>query len=328
MFGVKTIWLFSLLVAFVLGAGAMYFFEQDSRSPFMRDVTEGASKYKFINPLLFCQDQGLNKFTNATSNKIEEAIGKYIQEKKNSGELTDAAVYFRDLNTGPWALVNRQLRSAPSSLLKVPLAISIYRHKEDKDPEFLKKEVAFGGGVDIDQGQYFKPAEQVMPNFTYTVGDLVNYMVADSDNTALYLLSSQLNNDELLDTYEKLGIDPPVTDKAGYTLDVRTIASFFRVLYNASYLSNADSESLLQQLSQSKFTQGIVAGIGTSTPAAHKFGEAKSPDGKLQLHDCGIVYKPGQPYLLCVVTHGQDYAKLADVIAHISQIVWGILAQN
>lgn len=53
---------------------------------------------------------------------------------------------------------------------------------------------------------------------------------------------------------------------------------------------------------------------------AHKFGQRDVDGvGLKQLHDCGIVYHPDGPYLLCVMTRGFDYDILSNVIGEISK---------
>jgi hypothetical protein len=61
---------------------------------------------------------------------------------------------------------------------------------------------------------------------------------------------------------------------------------------------------------------------------AHKFGEMSAPDGTVQLNDCGIVYKPDQPYLICVMTKGTNYDSLVTVISHISNMVYTSVASQ
>jgi len=55
---------------------------------------------------------------------------------------------------------------------------------------------------------------------------------------------------------------------------------------------------------------------------AHKFGELGLPNGEKQLHDCGIIYYPGNPYLLCVMSKGKDSQKLSGIIQTISSMVY------
>ncbi len=56
---------------------------------------------------------------------------------------------------------------------------------------------------------------------------------------------------------------------------------------------------------------------------AHKFGERSFLDKKTkQLHDCGIVYHPAKPYVLCVMTRGDDFDKLSAVLRSVSALVY------
>ena len=67
---------------------------------------------------------------------------------------------------------------------------------------------------------------------------------------------------------------------------------------------------------------------------AHKFGENTDIDLTTgtqvdkELHDCGIVYVPQKPYLLCVMTRGQDFNSLTNVISSISKIVYNLVTSN
>ncbi len=285
-----------------------------------REMTDQGDAYKFVDPLLFCADREVTGATAAFTQKMRTEIGKVIDESKASGAVTDASVYYRDLNNGPWADINREMRSAPASLLKVPLAISIYQ-KAEKEAGFLDKKVMMKD-QDFNGTEHFKAPRSAQPGQEYTVKELIDLSTVDSDNNATVMLIEQMSDMELRDAYEDLGIDVPIDNPNDYTMTVGTYSSFFRILFNASYLSRDDSEYFLSRLAESTFTQGIVAGIPRSVPVAHKFGENSLPDGRAQLHDCGIVYRPGSPYLLCIMTQGTDHDKLASVIAKISETVW------
>ena len=93
-------------------------------------------------------------------------------------------------------------------------------------------------------------------------------------------------------------------------------------MFNASYLSRESSERGLAYLAHSDFQNGLVAGVPQGITVAHKFGERVSANGAKQLHDCGIVYYPTRPYLLCVMTRGDDFSKLTEVIQSVSRIVY------
>jgi beta-lactamase class A len=95
----------------------------------------------------------------------------------------------------------------------------------------------------------------------------------------------------------------------------------FRILFNASYLTQAASEQALELLTRSEFRAGLVAGVPAGTVVAHKFGE-RIDGGVAKLHDCGIVYHPARPYLLCVMTEGDRFEPLASLIAETSRIAY------
>jgi len=120
------------------------------------------------------------------------------------------------------------------------------------------------------------------------------------------------------------------TGEAGATLSVKTFSSFFRILFNASYLSKASSERLLAILSRSSFRSGIAAGVPPNIVVANKYGE-QSPGPQVpagELHDCGIVYYPDSPYVLCVMTEGPGFEGNAAAIREISRMVFSIVDEN
>ena len=91
----------------------------------------------------------------------------------------------------------------------------------------------------------------------------------------------------------------------------------FRVLYSSTYLSERYSEKALNLLSQAHYKGALVAGVPAGITVAHKFGDttvANSPE----LHDCGVVYVPNDPYLICVMTKGSSFAGLQDTIKSVS----------
>ena len=74
-------------------------------------------------------------------------------------------------------------------------------------------------------------------------------------------------------------------------------------------------------LASADFKRGLVAGVPEDIKVAHKFGERETSEGK-QLHDCGIVYYPNRPYLLCVMTEGADLENLISVVGGVSRLVF------
>jgi beta-lactamase class A len=105
-------------------------------------------------------------------------------------------------------------------------------------------------------------------------------------------------------------------------MSVKQYSSLYRVLFNASYLSKEYSQKALEILSKSEFKDGIVDGIPQSMTIAHKFGERHYSTGVDQLHDCGIIYYPYHPYLLCIMTKGTDFKQQSKTIRDISDKIY------
>jgi hypothetical protein len=125
------------------------------------------------------------------------------------------------------------------------------------------------------------------------------------------------------EVYALLRMQAPRAPGDDQYLSVQTYASFFRILYNATYLGREHSEWALTLLAASTWRDGLVGGVPAGVEVAHKFGEKSDPrDGTVQLHDCGIVYHPANPYLLCVMSSGPDFAVLDDAIVAVSRLVW------
>lgn len=273
--------------------------------------------YSFINPLLECFSSKSGAPENYKLQKnIEDLISKKIKEKK----ITEASVYFRDLANGPWIGINENEKFTPASLLKVPIMISYYTLAE-KDPDILRMEIEIPKSYDDKNIPNIKPEKKVEIGKKYTIQELIENMIIESDNLAANTLLSNLPENVLSKTFTDLGLDLPTIEKPDNYMTVKDYSSFFRVLYNASYLDKYYSEKSLELLSKTKYTEGLVAGLPTNTKASHKFGERRNDDID-QLHDCGIIYKSNKDYLLCVMTRGNNFDELSETIKDISKLVY------
>lgn len=285
--------------------------------------TRLSENFKYINPLLEC-DNAIQNSPETT--QLEDKIRQYISETVQAGSATTAAVYYRDLNNGPWFGVNQDADFSPASLLKLPLAITYYKAAE-KNPEILSQKII----NDLPNTESFYTSVVVKPQYRlvfgteYSVETLIRQMTSESDNLAYQLLFDSIDSNLMKSTSDELGVDTTKSSDTptGNIVSVMDYATFFRILYNSSYLMRDSSEKLLSLMAESNFKDGIVAGVPTNVPVAHKFGERLSADtGEWQLHDCGIVYKKQDPYLLCVMTKGTDFKELSKMIQRISNLVY------
>jgi beta-lactamase class A len=80
-------------------------------------------------------------------------------------------------------------------------------------------------------------------------------------------------------------------------------------------------------LTEVDFRDGIIAKIPPDIKVAHKFGE-RGLKNSVQIHDCGIVYAPNYPYLICIMTRGSNMAENEELIAETSRIVFEEVIKN
>lgn len=274
--------------------------------------------YKLINPLLFCNQQ--ESIGSSEYRELEQRVDSFILSQIDAGTIKQASIYFRDLNNGPWFGVNEKELFSPSSLLKLPVLMAYYKQAEIQ-PSILTEKIAYKENIAL-LSQDFPVDEQLQKGKEYTIEELLTRMIVYSDNAALVLLENKIPGRSIDKVTEDIGIATPTDQTPSDYMTVKDYSSLFRILYNASYLSREYSQKALELLGKSTFNQGILAGVPKDIFVSHKFGERELPDNIKQLHDCGIVYYTDHPYLLCVMTRGNDFGQLSKVISAISQTVY------
>lgn len=276
-------------------------------------------EYSFINPLLECEvAEGT---IDARKQNFRNDLHDFISDLEKRENLSRAAVFYRDMNNGPTFGVSETEVFFPASLLKVPIMI-VYFHLAEKNESLLDREIQFERPIDFGYDQQIVPKDQMEPGFSYSVDNLIRRMILFSDNQAAYLLASAMPENALRDLFSLVGINKDALVDPRGRLSVKEYSSFFRILYNSSYLSREYSERSLQLLSEANFQDGLRRGVPENIPIAKKFGETSGDDGEQQLHDCGIVYFPNHPYLACIMTKGKDSEALKRSVTEISRFIY------
>jgi beta-lactamase class A len=277
--------------------------------------------YSFINPLLEC-DTAKDYLTNKQLFPFKRDVEAFIENKLDKTWARSVSIYFRELHDGLWFSIGDVDNFTPASLLKVPLMFAYFK-KAESDSSVLTRKLKFTKGDDNNSYQLVKPSQVLIPSHEYTVDDLIFRSIVYSDNNAAKLLRAHVDIGVLSKTYQDLGFTNPNIETEENDMTIVAYSSFFRVLYNSSYLTRSMSEKALQYLSQTEFRTGLVAGVPAGIRVAHKFGEREYVGSdEIQLHDCGIIYYPNHPYLLCIMSRGNNYEYLDDTIAAISRLVY------
>lgn len=312
----------AVIVAFVCGYFVRQFAFSKPTFPLytnkIHPLREEGLPYKFIHPLLAYETPETNDPEYAP---LKQDIEKLINNKINDNKITIASVYFRDLSSSRWIGVNADETYSPASLLKISILISYLKMSESGQVDLNSKYTY----TSQSQIPYETPSALISGN-SYSINELLNYLITKSDNGAKDLLLVHSQPKVLSSVYNSLQLQDPATNP-DYVISAKNYSLFLRVLYNATYLGKSTSEMALELLSQADYKDGLVAGLPSNISVAHKFGEKVQQDSKgnvigTELHDCGIVYTHHGDYILCVMTKGPNKQALTDIIKDISQEVY------
>ncbi len=318
----KLIKLVILLMIIGLGYIFGYYHASSKQTPAPVEIHENSGGYTYINPLVFTKiskDFYTQEFSNF-NDQLKDNLDKIARTNK----AESVSVYYRDLNTGHWTGINEDKRYHPSSMLKV-LGLMSYLRKSEDEPNLLSKRYYYE--PENDPGQHYAPSQTLTAGL-YSVDDLLKQMIVYSDNDVLKTLDKNDKDNIFNQAYHtfQLPLATNIDDIDGY-MSPRSYSALFRTLYNSTYLSRENSEKALKLLTQTDFKTGLVATLPKDIVVAHKFGEHtyELTDGTIEnreLHDCGVVYYPAHPYLICVMTSGSDFSVLEKIISSISRSVY------
>lgn len=282
--------------------------------------------YTYVSPLLACASTDNKEFEEFRP--LERKLTVRIAEHVTAGEARRISLYFRELDSGHWIGINEAEKFSPASLFKVPILIAYYNLSRGH-PDVFTRRLAYDGHDPTEQSG-IEPTESLTPGQSYTVQELIEKMIIHSDNKSANLLLGAIDQNSLAEVFSDLDIPQPDGRDTGDVVSVKTYGFFFRILYNATYLTRSASERAMELLTKTAFQDGLVAGVPPDIVVAHKFGDRRAlgPNGqsKWQLHDCGVIYLPGNPYLLCVMTEGAEARKLTAAITDISRLVYENMA--
>lgn len=251
--------------------------------------------YPFLSKRIFSENQNdiLISFTELRT-----------QLRKYSASLPyKTGVYFEYLPSGTSIGVNEKEQFIPASLIKVPIVMAVYKKIEAgklKKNDFISLEERF---KDKTSGTLWQKANGTK----LAVQDAIYKTLDDSDNTAKNILLSLLSKDELGFVFDSLDLDVSPTAEEEAVITPKNYSSILRSLYLSSYLNQTYSNEILETLSQSNNDMRLRSGIPNDVIVASKYGISYGANLKRSVYsDCGIIYLPKRPYLLCVMSEADE----------------------
>ncbi len=315
---------FILNILLVLLLIIIIFINQNKEPKETKRITrEQDENYLLTNPILDCEN--VNQTGAQTLSYLD--LKKKVSEIKETYKIGEISVYYRDLNNGPWVGVNEGEKFSPASLLKIPVAMAFMKYAET-NPSILNKKITINQNqIAGNQNQNITFEGKLEVNKEYTLFEVLESMLIKSDNSAVRVLYDYMPEEYIDNVFHSIGV--PYKDvRQEVEISVKDYAAFFRVLFNSSYLSREMSEKLLEILSKTEYKNGLVGGIkNEDVTIAHKFGE-RVTGASFQLHDCGIIYYPENPYLICIMTRGNDFYKQQVAIQMLSELIYSEISKE
>jgi|688.fasta_scaffold00911_7 beta-lactamase class A len=155
-------------------------------------------RYKFIKPLLYS-----NKTCESTNyNKLKSSIIEIIEQNKRMGNIDKSSVYLKILNSRDFITINEEDQFHPASLIKLPLLMT-YLQMEERNPGTLNKKIVFHPLQGLPNQTY--KSKKIEPEKSYTIKELLKYMIAYSDNNATYLLNENVDENAFKKMFQTLG---------------------------------------------------------------------------------------------------------------------------
>ncbi len=313
------------LVGIFLGVLGLFTWEFNGNAMFgIKKIHPNASVYKFINPLLAVDTFEKKEFFEDKS--LEKKINTIINKAQNQGDLQTGSVYFRDLEAGRWLGINENLIFSPGNLLKVPIMIAFFKEAE-VDPAILDQKLIYRATSTAES--ISDVSESLTDGESYTVEELIRAMIINDNDTAANLLFDLVDKNSLSEVYTDLGVPFNEEKNTDDFINTKQYALFFRVLYNATYLNRDFSEKALIILSETSVNNGLASGLPNELEVAHKYRTRFYQEGAITMtesHDCGIVFFPKHPHILCLMGIGRNSAVIKNMFREIGQSVNAAMA--
>jgi beta-lactamase class A len=250
---------------------------------------------------------------------FSELSSKLNQYNYDNLQKIKSSIYFEYLPTGTSIGMDEDQQMIGASLIKLPLAINLYKLNEDKKINIDSKIKLKKEWLNNQYGELYKKGE----GYEISYRELARLMLKDSDNTAVMaifdLIDDKMPTNKLNDFID---IEYKINQNETLQMGARSYSSILKCLYFSCYLNKDNSQELLGYLSESEYDKRLLLYINDDINVAHKYG---SYSNQVQ-SDCGIFYMTNKNYLLCVMVAGED-PEASRYIGDISQIVYEYMKQ-
>ncbi|MDP2943853.1 MAG: serine hydrolase [Candidatus Omnitrophota bacterium] len=254
-----------------------------------------------------------NRLSLRKRNIAWKTLDRKVTDEINNFDA-EVGVIIKDLSRG-WQIVRKQNKLFPAaSLVKIPIMVSCFYAAENG-------KISLEGKVPLND-TYKVPGSGWLKNIRgeaeFSVAQLIDLMITESDNTAANMLIDLLGLDYLNKSFRKFGLmNSDLSRKMmdfsdrrngieNYTT-ARDISYILEKIYRGELINQKISKQCLELLQRQKMRDRIPARLPANTIVAHKTGLERGI-----CHDAGIVFTPNGDFLICVlVKHKNKTARPA-----------------
>lgn len=222
------------------------------------------------------------------------------------------SIYAEYLPTGTSIKINSDNPMIGASLLKVPVIMNLLYAAEERQIDMSEKVAIQEGDIDKRSGTLWQKGV----GYQLTLNELARHAIVDSDNTAINMLTGFASGkfDLFQKAIEELDVDLTAASSTETTLGAQGYSSMLKCLYLSCLNTFKDSQQILQWMTEANSPPRLRASLPSTVKVAHKYGTS---GGKSE-SDCGIVYVPKRPYIICVML-GTDADQANEIIQEVSK---------
>jgi len=206
--------------------------------------------------------------------------------------------------TGQKLELNSHMVFPSASMIKVPIMYEIMRQAAagliDLDEALIVKNEFRTGGAGI--------LKELRPEISMTIRELVTLMIILSDNVATNMLIQLLSMDQINKTMKDLGLKSTILRRLMMDFDAALagkendtspadLALLFAAIYDHVNLPPDYGTLMLDILKRQQIKDKLPFYLPEETIIAHKTGTLPGVE-----HDGGILFLPGGPYIICILT--------------------------
>ena len=238
---------------------------------------------------------------------------------KNVDELISTAggtfsVYIYDIKNNKEYGIHPQTVLTAASLNKIAILAALYHLAGNKEID-LEKIITLQKDDIQDYGTGSMRYDP--PGTTYSIKTLARLMMEKSDNTAAYILASQIiGMDKIQEFINTWGLTQ--TSMVENETSAKDMGILLIKMYKGEITTPPLTAEMLNFMEKTDFDDRLPAGLPSGVKIYHKTGDEIG-----KIHDVGIINLPKRPYFLGVLSSDMtDENKAKNIISEVSRTVF------